>query len=364
MKIAVLLSDTGACGSYRMVWPAQAVKHIRQDWDISLHPPGQVGFYADQATGQLHSVTGLPDLNTLDLIVVQRVGKSTVVELMRRAQVAGCAVVLDNDDAMWAIDRENAAWLAWNSARGHHWRWTDRAAQQADLCTNTTVALARRYGNGRSAVLPNVVPTVALDCEVPAYELGRDRPVVGWSGQLRTHPRDPAVVGDAVRRVAEDTGCRVMAQPDAKEVARMWQLAEVERLAPNKIGVPYYAGLRMFDVALVPLEDSLFNRAKSSLKALECAAAGCAVVASPTPANKELAQSLPILLAASPAEWYDHIMRLVRDPVERRERGEQAREIIRPNWTFEQQAERWVEAWERAVARRRRLTPRALVDVR
>lgn len=352
MRVAVLMSDTGACGAYRMLWPAESVKQIRPEWDVQVYSPRSVAFYTDRATGQLAQVAGLPDVSELDLVVLHRVGKPILLQMMRKVQASGCAVVLDNDDAMWAIDKRNAAWAAWNNTQTH-WRVTDEAARIADLCTSTTPALSKRYGDGRSEVLPNVVPEFALDGPA-AYELERDRPTIGWSGQLSTHPGDPLVVGDAVKQAVDDTGCLVVGQPDAAGLQKLWGVP-VEPLAPAQLGPDYYTSLRAFDVALVPLRDTPFNRAKSALKALECSAAGCAVVASPTPANRELARTLPILLASSPAEWREHVTRLVRTPEERRERGSEARFLIQQAHTFETQATRWANAWSRAVARRARL---------
>jgi glycosyltransferase involved in cell wall biosynthesis len=109
------------------------------------------------------------------------------------------------------------------------------------------------------------------------------------------------------------------------------------------------------DVAIVPLEDSNFNRGKSSLKALEFSAMGVPVVATPTPANRLLAKDLPIILASTPDEWAHHVTRLLNDPTERAERSALAREVVREKWTVEGNAELWANAWERAIRRRARM---------
>jgi len=358
VKVAVLLSDTGACGTYRMLWPAQAVKSAHPDWDISVHLPGQVAFYTDRQTGQLAQVSGLPHVSELDLLVVQRVGKDALVQLMQRAQESGCAVVMDNDDAMWAIDKQNVAWGGWNNPLGHHWRVTDQAARYADLCTTTTELLAKRYNHsGRAAVVPNFVPRAAVVDTTPTYDQQRDEVIVGWSGLVATHPTDLQVVGDGLQRAAAETGCVAAAMPDHVAAERIWGLP-VRHLPGAELGRAYYQALTALDVALVPLADTNFNRAKSALKALECSAVGSAVIASPTPANRALARDLPLLLAASPAEWREHIVRLVKDPAERRERGEQGRAAVLERWTFASHGQTWADVWERAVMRRRRLTPR------
>lgn len=362
MRVAVLPADTSGCGMYRLCWPATFIQQVRPDWHITVHQPNSVHI-ATGPDGGATAVKGLPDPRTLDLIVIQRVGRQGPLAFLHWAQRQGVAVVVDADDAMWCIDRDNMAWKAWNSDGNHngmHWRWADKAAEAADLTTVTTDALARRYGkHGRVEVLPNRIHPEVLDCS-SIRDQWDDTPAVGWSGFVRTHPKDLDVVGDAVRRALAETGavCRVIA--DGPGAERAWGLPEgsVEQLGPYQLGPEFFAAMTAIDIGLVPLDGTLFNRAKSSLKALEFSAMGVPVIATPTPANRHLGRDIPMLYASTPGEWYEQIMRLLRDPAERLERGQAARNAVLEGWTFDSWAETWAQSWERAVARRNRLTPK------
>lgn len=305
------------------------------------------------------AMRGIEDPHSLDLMVIQRVGTEASVRFLRWAQEHGIAVVVDADDAMWCIDRDNTAWASWNGRTPErlHWKWADEAARHADLVTVTTDALAKRYGaHGRCEVHPNRILTEALNVQNIRDRFDPD-PTLGWAGFVGTHPHDLQVAGNAVRDAVDATGAlvRVVADPAGAEAA--WGLREgsVQGLGPYPLGPEYFSGLTAIDVAAVPLDMSPFNRGKSSLKALEFSAMGAAVVATPTPANRELARSLPILLAESESQWRDHLTRLLSDPAERRERGEQARSLVGAEWTIEGHAEAWAQAWERAVSRRQRM---------
>jgi hypothetical protein len=272
----------------------------------------------------------------------------------------GVAVVTDSDDAMWAIDKKNTAWDYWNGGKGpHHWSWLDTAAKEADLTTVTTAYLERRYGgHGRCEVLPNCVPGDLATMLESVRDSLDQTPTVGWAGFTATHPGDLTVCGRAVREVHEDTGCIVRVIGDAPGAGHDWGMPpqSVEHVNPTPIGLPYYTALTTLDVGLVPLRDTPFNRGKSYLKALEYAAAGVAVVASPTPANRELAKTVPMLLAETDVQWYDAITYLVEHPEARQEQVHRARAAVFESHTYEANAERWAGSWERAMARHARMT--------
>ena len=356
MRVVVLPADKTGCGTLRCLWPAQVVKKARPDWTVEVYDPATVKVATDPQ-GNLLKLQGIDDPYSIDVLVVQRIGIPASFRLMEWFSRQGTAVVVDSDDAMWAIDRENMAWKSWNGSQ-YHWQWLDKAAEVADLVTVTTERLARRYGrHGRVEVLPNRVPEAVFSLESKRAEYDQTA-TLGWAGFTGTHPRDLRVVGDAVKNAVEDTGAKVRVVGDAAGAARDWGLPEgsVEQAGPFRLGPDYYQGLTCMDIGLVPLEDSLFNHAKSWLKALEFSAMGIPVVASATEDNRRLARSVPILLAESEAEWYSHIVRLISSPQERGELGLTAQEMVRQNHTFEGNAECWANAWERAYARRRRLT--------
>jgi glycosyltransferase involved in cell wall biosynthesis len=352
-RIVVLPADETACGQYRMRWPALAVTAVRPDWTIEVYKPQDVKISTDPRTGIPVALRGVPNPASVDLYVTQRVGTVGALSFYDWCRRRGAAVVLDADDAMWSIDRGNAAWRHWNSD-GLHWRNLDAAAAQADVVTVTTEVLAQRYGaHGRVAVIPNRVPYAAL--AVPGERgLWGPEPAIGWAGFVATHPTDLYVVGDAVAKVVAETGARVRVIGDAAGAGRAWGIEpeSLDTIHPRPLLGGYYSALTALDIALVPLAHSTFNRGKSALKALEFSAAGVPVIASPTPANRALAKQVPILLAESPMEWGLHIRELLSDPEGARQRGAVARDLVRVGWMIEDHGEVWAQAWERAMVRR------------
>lgn len=354
MRVVCLPADATGCGLYRIIAPSQAVRQIRPDWQIELYRPGDLKMSL-LPDGRLQSIRGLPDPHGVDLLITQRAGKAAQVEFADWMQRHGTAVIIDADDALWCIDKENKAHRSWNNQK-QHWRWVDTAAQHADLTTVTTQALARRYGeHGRVEVIPNRIPEGVFD--LPSVRpLYPPRVAVGWAGFTSSHPRDLNVVGNAVADAVTEHDVAVRIIGDGKGVAAAWNLD------PHRVEITggveisrYHSTLTAIDIALVPLEDSPFNRAKSYLKAAEFMSAGLPVIASPTPANRELAKVTPLLLAASPVDWREHLRQLITDPVYRYDLGKQSREAMRP-LALELHAEQWARAWERAVTRRQKMS--------
>lgn len=352
-RVVVIPADTTGCGTYRMIWPAQAVKQARPNWTVDIYEPHSIEVGLDRR-GKITTLRGIDQLNSVDLIVLQRLGKPTDPQLVHTLQTHGITVVVDSDDAMWCIDRENYAHKHWEQPN-QHWRNLDQSMSLADLTTVTTDLLSRRYGkHGRTVKLPNCVPgrVVGTSNTRDQYDLTY---TLGWVGFTKTHPRDLTPAAAAVQKhLASGGKLRVIG--DATGAAKQWGVPpnSVDQIGPYDLDLSYYAALSAVDVGLVPLENNQFNHGKSYLKALEYAAVGVPVVASPTPANRELARTVPIILADNDTEWVDAI-ELLSDPNERKRRSAELVAAVNEHHTYEKNAERWAYAWERAIARRHKM---------
>lgn len=349
----VVPADRGGCGYYRLIWPAQAVALARPDWTVTIAAPEtvQAGF----RDGEFVGVKGIPD-PLPDLLVMQRIGTPGQINVLKWAQRMGIATVIDFDDAMWCIDKDNIAWPSWNMRNpwDQHWRTCDEAAEFVDLVTCTTDALAQRYGrrHGRTEVINNYIPKAAL--ELPVME-ENEVFTAGWSGFTRTHPGDCRVSEPAARTVLRGNGAlRVVA--DAPGAAAEWGLSDslVDSIPPQKLGPEYYRALSSLDLMLVGLLDTPFNRAKSTLKVLEAASQGVPSIAPNNGPHRALArEGFPVTLVESPGEWEDaavHAMK--RWLAEGREIvGSEMTWAVERGYTIEGNAERWAHAWERAMRR-------------
>lgn len=69
------------------------------------------------------------------------------------------------------------------------------------------------------------------------------------------------------------------------------------------------------DIALAPLENTIFNNAKSNIKFIECGSQGVPVIASPRDEFKAaITHGVNGWLCESQNEWFTQLEKLIKDP--------------------------------------------------
>lgn len=276
------------------------------------------------------------DCENYRVIVGQRISRYEALPLWRRLSLKH-RLVFETDDDVWAIDPTNfAAKLAHTPDVVEA---TELAVSYAHLVTVSTVPLAERVSrfNSNVVVLPNRIQAALLDVERPR----RDRVTVGWAGG-DSHLRDIALVANQLRRFFEQN-------PDVDH---------------HQIGTDYRTALRLpgrhtpwtrdvwqyyrsvdFDIGLAPLIDSVFNRSKSNIKALEYAALGIPVIASDVePYRDFVIDGETGFLVRNEWMWKRRLFELVHDEAMRTEMGTRAKQEA-AKWTIEEGYQTWLEAY-------------------
>lgn len=346
MKVYVLPADAHGCGHYRLIWPADVLR--KRGHDIKIIPPksGQ-GFLAKTVNepdgSQLLTSVTVP--GDCDVLVLQRPAHPLQPQMIDLMRSNGIAVVVDMDDDMSCIHPDNVAFQMYRprSDSPFSWKWAAESCKRATLVTTSTSALQKTYApHGRGQVLDNYVPQAYLDFPSPAT--GR----FGWAGTLKSHPNDPQVAAIGVQKLLA-AGYEFMVVGDGYGVKGAMRLAR-EPSATGTVDLIRWAATigESMDVALVPLAPTAFNTAKSRLKGIESMAVGVPWVASPRAEYRRLQkESQGGVLADSPKEWFSQVKRLLDDDVWRKELVQAGREYM-ANQTYEANAWRWAETWERA----------------
>lgn len=355
MRVLVLPADTGGCGSYRCIWPAEALAAQGADVSVANHGSGIQGVFreqVDELTGEIESVelTGLHEVPDFDVIVIQRPLHRARLALIDLLQAEGIRVVVEIDDDFGALHPGNASFTSCHPKHSpdRNWRILAEACTRADLVTVTTPALARRYGrHGRVAVLPNHIPARYLDVQREPQDVG---PVVGWTGSIDTHPSDLQVTRGAVQRAIDGTTAVMAVVGTGKGVQDGLGLTTPPLACGWRPLEEYPEAMAQMDVGIVPLDDIAFNHGKSWLKGLEFAAVGVPFVASPTEDYVRLHAKGAGVLAAKPKHWQAQLRRLIDDPDERAELAHAGREVAR-TLTIEGNCDRWWDAWASCLER-------------
>lgn len=270
------------------------------------------------------------------VIVGQRINRTGALPIWRRLRQHH-RLVYETDDDLWSIDPTNFA-----AKLGHSpdvIDATEQAIAAAHLVTVSTDPLAevlRRF-HDNVVVLPNHIPAGLLDIERPR----RERVTVGWAGG-DSHLRDIAMVAPRLRRF-----CSRNPAVDFHTIGTDFRCAmnlpgRHTDWDPDIWG--YYRSID-FDIGLAPLVESVFNRSKSSIKALEYSALGIPVIASYSEPYREfVVDGETGYLIRREHEWTKRLYELVNDAAMREEMGAKAKAHA-ARWTIEDGYRLWLDAY-------------------
>lgn len=362
-------ADNGGCGHYRVMWPAE-ILFTSESFPVRIYPPTQDSGLQirtemdDQGNEALLDVK-VPD--DCEAIVIQRPAAPLHPPCIKMLRSRGIAVIIDMDDDMSSVHRDNQAFGAFNEIKvaGGGWnqkgftiernlpnskKWSYKHAAEsckiATLVTTTTKQLQRVYApHGRGIILDNYVPAAYLSFERPEPE----PEFFGWPGQTGVHPDDLFVVGNAAQRLI-DEGHRIHIVGTPSQVRKGLRLRqEPPFTGATEVGDWARKISQTLQVGMAPLSNSAFNRSKSRLKPIEMMSVGVPWVASPREEYRKVrAESGVGFLADSPKEWYQHLKQLLTDEVLRKEQAEAGRAYM-ADQTYEANAWRWAEAWQYAI---------------
>jgi glycosyltransferase involved in cell wall biosynthesis len=191
------------------------------------------------------------------------------------------------------------------------------------VCGNETLAsYARRFSDG-VVVIPSVVDTQKYRPPAQARHLDSESVVIGWIG-IDPNRGDLAPLRATFDWLAERYGEGVVLRVVSGTPLEMETRLTVE-FAPWTLEGSL-GELQQFDIGIMPLEDSAWNRAKCGFKLIQYMAVGAPAVASPVGVNSEIVQDGRTgYLATGAEEWDDRLARLIDNPASRALMGGEAR---------------------------------------
>lgn len=323
----------GGAGWYRLGLPGRELR--RQGFDVV---EGTLTWSRDLHVFGVREWPGVGDHGDVtihwdvDVMVLQRWMFASVAVETAQARRSGQVIVQDVDDHFWALDPANRAYETTDPAthpienRDHYLA----GVKAASAVTTSTPYLADalvRLGVERRKI--HVIPNhVDLDvfAMVAASRPRRTSPVLGWVGATAWRSGDVETLRGTLGPLLDRHDIRAFhggSQEGAETFAHQAGLDPEKVLTSPLAPIDHYPHLfRGLDVGIVPLRDVPFNRAKSTVKGLEYAAAGLPYVAQGLPEYVRLAGRGVGLVAHRKRDWVRHLDRLLTDEVWRAECGE------------------------------------------
>jgi glycosyltransferase involved in cell wall biosynthesis len=257
-----------------------------------------------------------------DVVWLEKEALPWLPAFLEIARLQGIPYVVDYDDA-W-FHRYESHWLS--PLLGHKLDKIMMVSHTVVAGNDFLARRARQAGAHRVEIVPS------------AIDLGRyrDLPVrlpdgrlnVGWIGHAHTAHYLP-MVAPALRGV-DGVNLQVVGAtvPEAFAGISAESFAWTEESEIARIAA--------FDVGIMPLHDTPWERGKCAYKLIQVMAAGKPVIASPVGANRQVVRhGVNGFLADTEVEWIDALRRLAADPELRRRMGEEARRTVEESYTAE-----------------------------
>ena len=208
---------------------------------------------------------------------------------------------------------------------------------------------ARRF-NEQVVVIPSVVDTVLYRPPDGERHPGDDRIVVGWIGS-DPNRGDLAPMRPVFDGLHERYGERVMLRTIGRRPLEIETALKVE-FVPWTLESSRPA-LRQFDIGIMPLDDTAWNRGKCGFKLIQYMAVGAAAVASPVGVNRQIVREGQTgYLATTAEEWLGRLNCLIEDEALRVRMGRAARERVEQVYSVKAVLPHLVKVLEQARAMR------------
>lgn len=217
--------------------------------------------------------------------------------------------------------------------------------------TSTIADQMRRAGAKNVFVIQNAIDDESLRVSADLVNRPRnrkdDRVVVFYGSGSRAHNADFQEAAQALVRLLktkEDVHLRIAGHLDLPDSFVEFG-SRVERL-PMTDFPAYLAYLREADISIAPLENSIFNDAKSNIKFLEAALVEVPSVCSPRKTFKEvILNGENGFTADSEEEWFDFLLKLASDRSLRQQLGTRARETVLAKYSPQSVASQELQPW-------------------
>lgn len=351
MKV-LLLSRYGAMGASSRVRFLQYLPYFKaQGVNVSVVPLFSDAYvralyeggsrWREVVAGYMRRIGALLHVRRFDVVIIEKELFPFLPAFAERLlHVSGVPYVVDYDDALFHRYDLHSSKLV----RGVLGRKIDAVMRHAAVVVAGNDYLAeraRQAGARRVELIPTVVDTHRYR---PRQARPNETPVIGWIGTPKTsrylQPLLP--VFEALQARMRVRVVAVGARPEDFAGTPVETLPWSEETEVESI--------QKFDIGIMPLADSPWERGKCGYKLIQCMACGVPVVASPVGVNTVIVNPGKNGLLARDDEWEEQLTTLLQDPELRRSFGAEGRKDVENWYSLEVQAPRLLNAIREAVS--------------
>ena len=273
-------------------------------------------------------------IDAADIILVQRsLPRRSTRAVLDKILNSGKPVVFEIDDLLVAPPADHP----YRRKIANKIPYIVDVMRRASAVTVTTGPLreAMREYNNNIHILPNLLDERLWNR--PPVERNSDRLVVAFGG-TKSHLNDLKILEEPLAYIADKYRGKVTFRLAGVATGKLATLPGLQFIKFTSSYQHYARELQTsdIDIALVPLEDNLFNRCKSNIKWLEYSACGIAgIYANLSPYSDCIEHGKTGLLADAGSDgWIAALELLIGDADKRREIAREAREKVLSSYTL------------------------------
>ena len=347
IKVGVFLEDNfdnmNACPFIRIHTPFS-----------NLSEKGDYHFFIyGQEIMPLLDIDNMINAHIFDVIVIQRVNPYST-KILKKAKKHKIKIIYESDDDFLDINPANPAY---NYILGNFDNIL-KLANNSDQIVVSTPELKNRF-NKLDIKNVEVIKNYHVNDSLPIRPFtfrGNDFIKIGYFGTL-THENDIELIHNVILRLKDifsKKGVTVLFEIAGASIDETSDWFSVRK-------IPYYPmSLHTFydwlsknsdwDIGIIPLVNTEFNKCKSELKYIEFSALGIPVVASDMNVyNEAIKNGVNGFLANNEDEWVDKLSVLIEDPILRNGMVNNARDDILKNYNLPSRLNQWDSIFKRLV---------------
>ncbi len=286
-----------------------------------------------------------------DVIVIQRVNPYST-PIIKKAKQHGIKLVYEADDDFLDINPSNPSF---NYIHGNLVN-IKKLVGAADKIVVSTPELKKRFDKLSLASDVEIIRNYYLDNVLPLKPFsytGDSYVKIGYFGTM-THNNDLELIHNVILRL-KDIFSKKAIQVDFEVIGASID-ENIDWFSVKKL--PYYpmsmatfmkwiANEANWDIGIIPLVNTEFNKCKSELKYIEFTALGVPVVASDVDIYKNtIEDGVTGFLANNEDEWVDKLSILIENPTLRNGMLNNARADILKNYDLRDRAKQWDEIFK------------------
>lgn len=204
-------------------------------------------------------------------------------------------------------------------------------AARVVVAGNEQLAVFARQFNPRVMIIPSVVDTTLYCPPQGERHPGDERVILGWIGS-DPNRGDLAPLQPLFDWLGARYGEKIVLQTIGRRPLQMKSGLRTEFI-PWTL-VDSRTNLQRFDVGLMPLADTEWNRGKCGFKLIQYTSVAAAPVASPVGVNGEIIRDgVSGFLATSLEEWQQKLSAIIENPVLRRQMGQAGRQRVEESYS-------------------------------